>query len=151
MKRFRFPLEIVKRLREHAEQEAQAELGRRIAAQAGASEARAARARALAAAHTELRAGGVSGHQLQLAAGSRDAALLRLAAADAAETAAGDAVERSRASLVEASRALETLDRLELARRDQHRRAVLAEEEATVQDLAEARRARLAVLARRGV
>jgi flagellar export protein FliJ len=140
MKKFSFTLDTVKRLRADAEQAAQAELGKRIAAHRAALEAREARARALELAESQL-AQTAQAHELVQADRDRDAAHFRLGAAAAEGRMAEENVLRSRHQLAEASRAVEILDRLETKRRTEHRSAALAEEEAISQEIAEARRA----------
>jgi hypothetical protein len=140
MKKFAFTLATVKRLRADAEQAAQAELGKRIAAHRAAVEAREARARALELAESELSRNALA-HELVQADRDRDAAHFRLGAAAAEGRMAEENVLRSRYQLAEASRALEILEKLEGKRRAEHRAASLSEEEAISQEIAEARRA----------
>ena len=140
MKKFSFSLDTVKRLRADAEQAAQAELGKRIAAHRAAVEAREARARTLERAESVLSENALA-HELVQADRDRDAAHFRLGAAAAEGRMAEENVLRSRHELAEASRALEILDRLEQKRRTEHRTAALAEDEAVSQEIAEARRA----------
>jgi flagellar biosynthesis chaperone FliJ len=149
MKKFSFNLEIVKRLRADAEQQAQAELGRRIAVHGAAERARALRLRSLELAREQLLAEDLVAHQLAQADRERDAATLRLGAAQAEINNARRDVDSQRLHLAEASRALEILERLEQQRRDAHRTAALAEDEAIVQEIAEARTARRMVQERR--
>jgi hypothetical protein len=142
MKKFSFNLEIVKRLRADAESQAQAELGRRIAAHGAAESARAARERSLERARVQLLATQANAHELAQADRERDAAVLRLGAARAQTNATLRDIDTQRVELTEASRALEVLERLEQTRRQAHRTAALAEDEAIVQEISEARTAR---------
>jgi flagellar biosynthesis chaperone FliJ len=144
MKKFSFTLDTVKRLRADAEQAAQAELGRRIAAHRAAVEAREARERAVQLAESQLTRDAALAHELVQADIERDAAHFRLGAAAGETRMAEESVNRGRGELAEASRALEILDRLETKRRAEHRAAALAEEEQVVQEIAEARRAHAA-------
>jgi len=143
MKKFSFSLDTVKRLRADAEQAAQAELGKRIAAHRAAVDAREARARALELAESQLTMNALA-HELVQADRDRDAAHFRLGAAAAEGRMAEEHVLRSRHELAEASRALEILDRLESKRRAEHRTAARADEEAVSQEIAAARRAHAA-------
>src|SRR5579862_5915333 len=88
MKKFSFNLEIVKRLRADAESQAQAELGRRIAAHDAAERARASRERTLELAREQLRVTQADAHVLAQADRERDAAVMRLGAASAQTSAA---------------------------------------------------------------
>jgi hypothetical protein len=142
MKKFSFNLEIVKRLRADAESQAQAELGRRIAALGAAERAREARERSLERAREQLLATDAHAHQLAQADRERDAAVLRLGAAKAQTSAALRDVDAQRVRLTAASQALEVLERLEQSRRQAHRTAAIAEDEAIVQEISEARTAR---------
>jgi flagellar export protein FliJ len=144
MKRFVFSLETVKRLRADAEHDAQAALGRAMAAHRAAEAAREARRRTLALAEEQLVAPTGPAHALVQADRERQAAILRLGAAEAGRNAARRTVDTSRLDLATASRALEVLERLEERRREAHRAAALREEEAVVQEITEARAARRA-------
>jgi flagellar export protein FliJ len=142
VKRFNFPLDAVKRLRAHGERQAQAELGRRMAAHAAAEAAHAARTRTLEAASARLRASTGSAASLVQADRERSAALLRLENAGVEREAEQSLVLNARQSLAEARQRLETLERLEDKRRKEHREATLREEEALLQDVVQARAAR---------
>src|SRR5436309_787362 len=96
MKKFSFSLDTVKRLRADAEQQAQAELGRRIAAHGAAEAARAERERSLRLAQEHLRRSAALAHELVQADRERDAALLRLGAARVETTSAGRDVAAQR-------------------------------------------------------
>jgi flagellar export protein FliJ len=150
MKTFSFSLQAVKRLRADAEQRAQLELGRRIAAHGAAERARDARRQGLELARRQRAATAAPAHELARADQEHDAALLRLGAADAEAVAAGREVDARRVDLAGASRALEVLERLEERRRSAHRAAALAEDEAAVQEIVESRAARRAAGERRG-
>jgi flagellar export protein FliJ len=143
MKKFSFSLDTVKRLRADAEQAAQAELGKRIAAHRAAVEAREARARTLERAESVLSENALA-HELVQADRDRDAAHFRLGAAAAEGRMAEENVLRSRHELAEASRALEILEKLEDRRREEHRLAAIAEDERQIAEIAESRAARKA-------
>jgi flagellar biosynthesis chaperone FliJ len=142
VKRFTFPLETVKRLRAHAERQAQAELGRRMAAHAAAERALAARAQTLARANARLRAASGTAASLVQADRERTAALLYLESAGTERETERTRVVGARQLLAHASQQLETLERLEEKRRKEHREAVWREEEALLQDVVQARAAR---------
>jgi flagellar export protein FliJ len=146
MKRFQFPLDAVKRLRDYGERQAQAELGRRMAAHEAAERAVAARMRTLEAASARLRAGGTSAASLMQADHERSAALLHVENANAQRDAESKLVDAARVRLAEARKQLETLERLEDTRRKEHREEALREEEALLQDVVQARAARRAQL-----
>jgi flagellar export protein FliJ len=150
MKRFHFPLEAVKRLRAHAERQAQAELGRRMAAHAAAERALAARAQTLARANARLRASSGTAASLVQADRERSAALLYLESATTEREAERTRVVGARQLLAQASQQLETLERLEEKRRKEHREALWREEEALLQDVVQARAARRAQASRIG-
>ena len=142
VKRFKFTLDSVKRLRADEEQRAQAELGRSLATHAAAEAARMERRRSLAAAQAQLQAGVAFAAQLIQSDRERDAAAMRLGAADVAVRQADVAVDASRLELNAASQRLEALERLEERRRTAHRTAALRDEELSVQEIVEARSAR---------
>jgi flagellar export protein FliJ len=146
MKKFSFPLDAVKRLREYGERQAQAELGRRIAAHEATERALAARARTVEAANARLRAPSGTAASLVQADRERSAALLHVASAETANEAERTLVHSARIELAEARMKLETLEHLETRRRQEHREAVLREEEALLQDVVQARAARRAQL-----
>ena len=150
MKKFSFPLETVKRLREYGERQAQAELGRRIAAHEATERALAARARTVEAANARLRAPTGSAASLVQADRERSAAFLHAANATQAHEVERNLVVTARVELAEARMRLETLERLEERRRKEHREAALREEEALLQDVVQARAARRAQLNGRG-
>jgi flagellar export protein FliJ len=150
MKKFSFPLETVKRLREYGERQAQAELGRRIAAHEATERALTARARTVEAANARLRAPTGSAASLVQADRERSAALLHAANATQAHEVERNLVVTARLELAEARMRLETLERLEERRRKEHREAALREEEALLQDVVQARAARRAQLNGRG-
>jgi flagellar biosynthesis chaperone FliJ len=142
LKRFTFNLDSVKRLRADEEQRAQAELGRSLATHAAAEAARLERRRSLMAAQAQLQAGVALAAQLIQSDRDRDAAAMRLGAADVAVRQADAAVGVSRLELNAASQRLEALERLEARRRTAHRVAALRDEELSVQEIVEARSAR---------
>jgi flagellar export protein FliJ len=146
MKKFSFPLETVKRLRAYGERQAQAELGRRIAAHEATERALAARARTVEAANARLRAPTGTAASLAQADRERSAALLPAANASAANEAARARVVGARIELAQARMRLETIEHLEERRRTEHREAALREEEALLQDVVQARAARRAQL-----
>jgi flagellar biosynthesis chaperone FliJ len=146
MKKFTFPLDAVKRLREYGERQAQAELGRRIASHEATERALTARARIVESANARLRAPTGTAASLVQADRERSAALLKVANAEAAVETERTLVVTARVELAEARRRLETLEHLEQRRRDEHRDAVLREEEALLQDVVQARAARRAQL-----
>jgi flagellar export protein FliJ len=149
MKKFSFPLDAVKRLREYGERQAQAELGRRIAAHEATERALAARARTVDAANARLRARSGTAASLVQADRERSAALLHVTSAETANEAERALVVSARVDLAEARMKLETLEHLEARRREEHREAVLHEEEALLQDVVQSRAARRAQLAGR--
>src|SRR3954453_16859387 len=116
MKKFSFSLEMVKRLRADTEQQAQAALGRSIAAHRAAQEARDARARSLEVAQSQLAQPSALAHELARAERERSAAELRFGAASVERRKAEDGVVHPRGELAEASRSLEILERLERKR-----------------------------------
>jgi flagellar biosynthesis chaperone FliJ len=144
MKKFTFPLDAVKRLRAYGERQAQAELGRRIAAHEATERAVAARERTLALANARLRAPSGTAASLAQADRDRSAALLHTAHAVAANETERSLVVGARVELAEARMRLETLEKLEERRRREHREAALREEEALLQDVVQARAARRA-------
>jgi flagellar biosynthesis chaperone FliJ len=144
MKKFSFPLDAVKRLREYGERQAQAELGRRIAAHEATERALAARARTVEAANARLRAPTGTAASLVQADRERSAALLHVTNAETANEAERTLVLGARIELAEARMRLETLEHLEERRRKEHREAALREEEALLQDVVQARAARRA-------
>lgn len=146
MKKFTFPLDAVKRLRAYGERQAQAELGRRIAAHEATERALAARARTLEAANARLRAPSGTAASLVQADRERSAAMLRAATAETANERERAHVVGARVELAEARMRLETLEHLEERRRKEHREAALREEEALLQDVVQARAARRAQL-----
>jgi flagellar biosynthesis chaperone FliJ len=146
MKKFTFPLAAVKRLREFGERQAQAELGRRIAAHEATERAVALRARTLERANARLRAPSGSAASLVQADRERSAALLHAASAETASERERTLVLGARVELAEARMRLETLEHLEERRRKEHREAALKEEEALLQDVVQARAARRAQL-----
>ena len=146
MKKFSFPLDAVKRLREYGERQAQAELGRRITAHEAAQRALAARARTVELANARLRAPSGSAASLVQADRERSAALLHAAHASTASEQERTLVATARVELAEARMRLETLEHLEERRRAEHRDAALREEEALLQDIVQARAARRAQL-----
>jgi flagellar export protein FliJ len=146
VKRFQFPLDAVKRLRAYGEGQAQAELGRRIASHDAAERAVAARNRTLEAANARLRARSGTAASLVQADRERSAALLNMDNASAQRDAEQRMVDDARVRLAEARKQLETLEKLEQARREEHREAVLREEESLLQDVVQARAARRAQL-----
>jgi flagellar export protein FliJ len=146
MKKFSFPLDAVKRLREYGERQAQAELGRRIAAHEATERALDARARTVEAANARLRAPTGTAASLVQADRERSAALLHAASARTAMETERGMVVTARVDLAEARMRLETLEHLETRRRDEHREAMLREEEALLQDVVQARAARRAQL-----
>jgi flagellar biosynthesis chaperone FliJ len=146
MKKFSFPLDAVKRLREYSERQAQAELGRRIAAHEATARALAARERTVEAANARLRAPTGTAASLVQADRERSAALLHAATAATVNEAERTLVVTARVDLAEARMRLETLEHLEARRLEQHREAVLREEEALLQDVVQARAARRAQL-----
>jgi flagellar biosynthesis chaperone FliJ len=149
MKRFSFPLDAVKRLREYGERQAQAELGRRIAAHDAAARAVAARQQTLDVANARLRARSGTAASLVQADRERSAALRHAADAGAASEREGVLVLGARVELAEARMRLETLEHLEERRRREHREAALREEEALLQDVVQARAARRAQIGAR--
>jgi hypothetical protein len=76
----------------------------------------------------------------------RSAALLHVTSAETANEAERALVVSARVDLAEARMKLETLEHLEARRREEHREAVLHEEEALLQDVVQARAARRAQL-----
>jgi flagellar export protein FliJ len=149
MKKFAFPLDAVKRLRAYGERQAQAELGRRIAAHEATERALAARARTLELANARLRAPSGTAASLVQADRERSAAMLRAATAETATEHERTLVVGARVELAEARMRLETLEHLEERRRKEHREAALREEEALLQDVVQARAARRAQLGSR--
>jgi flagellar protein FliJ len=150
VKRFQFPLETVKRLRAHVERQAQAELGRRMAAHAAAERALAVRAQTLDRANARLRARSGTAASLVQADRERSAAMLYLETASVERETERTLVVDARQLLAQASQQLETLERLEEKRRRQHREAAWREEEALLQDVVQAREARRAQAGRIG-
>ena len=146
VKRFQFPLDAVKRLRDYSERQAQAELGRRMAAHEAAERAVAARIRTLESANARLRARSGTAASLVQADRERSAARLHVENASAQSDAELRLVDAARVRLAEARMQLETLERLEDRRRKQHREEALREEEALLQDVVQARAARRAQL-----
>jgi flagellar biosynthesis chaperone FliJ len=149
MKRFQFTLDAVKRLRAHGEREAQAELGVRLASQAAAERAVAARQRTLESANARMRARVTTVASLIHAERERSAARLHVENATAQHEAEVRLVADARVRLAEARKKLESLQRLEDSRRAMHREAAIREEEALLQDVVQARAARQAQLRNR--
>jgi flagellar export protein FliJ len=146
MKKFSFPLDAVKRLREYSERQAQAELGRRITAHEATERALAVRARTVEAANKRLRAPTGTAASLVQADRERSAALLHAANAETANEVERTLVVGARVDLAQARMRLETLEHLEARRREEHRDAMMREEEALLQDVVQARAARRAQL-----
>lgn len=151
MKKFSFNLDSVRQLRADAEQRAQEELGRTLAAAAAAHEARALRERTLARAQEQLTRREAVAHELVQADRDREAATMRLGYAAVESQQAEGQVDDARAQLLVASQALEVLQKLEERRREAHRTAALKDEEAMVAEITEARAARARALARKGI
>jgi flagellar export protein FliJ len=144
MKKFQFTLDAVKRLRAHAERDAQSELGERIAAHAAAERAVEARRRMLEAASGRLRQGLPTVAALLQADRERGVALMLVENAGAAADAEGRMVVDARGRLAEARKALETIEKLEERRRAEHQEQAQREEEELLQDVVQARAARTA-------
>ena len=151
MKKFSFNLDSVRGLRADAEQRAQEELGRTLAAAAAAHEARALRERTLARAQEQLSRREAAAHELVQADRDREAAQMRLGYAAVESQQAEGQVDVARTQLLVASQALEVLQKLEERRREAHRASALKDEEAIVAEITEARAARARAMARKGI
>ncbi len=151
MKRFRFTLETVRDLRDDRQTAAMLVLADRIRTHGHAQSAAEASLRRHRRAQQALAGAGRAAAMLVQADRDRDAARLSLesSAIDLRETTFG--VDAARDDLVEARQALERVTHLEAHRRADHRRRQLAEEERELAEMTEARRARAAAMARRGV
>jgi flagellar biosynthesis chaperone FliJ len=148
MKRFTFTLQAVKDLREDREQAALEALAGRLRAHASAQTA-AERSRARhAAAEDGLRRTRTTGAVLVQADRDRDAARLGLETATLDLSEKTFAVGAARRDVTEAKQAVDMLAKLETRKRDEHVRALLAEEERQVAEIIEARAARRATARR---
>jgi flagellar biosynthesis chaperone FliJ len=148
MKRFTFTLKAVKDLREDRETAALEALADRLRAHASAqSAAERSRARHVAA-EERLRRTRTTASVLVQADRDRDAARLGLETATLELSERTFAVGVARRDVTEAKRAVDMLAKLEQRKRDEHARAVLAEEERDIAEIVEARAARRATARR---
>ena len=155
MKRFRFPLESVRDLREERQASAMVVLAGRVRAHQAAQAAAEARLdrhrRSEAALAKAVSSGPVSAHALVQADADRRGARLTLEEAAASLSESSFAMESARRDLVEAERNVEMLRRLEDRQREAHRLALAQAEERDLADVIEARAARAATTERRRV
>lgn len=155
MKRFRFPLESVRDLREERQTSAMVVLAGRVRAHQAAQAAAEARLdrhrRSEVALAKAVSAGPVRAQALVQADADRRGARLTLEGAAATLADSSFAVESARRDLVEAERAVEMLRRLEDRQREAHRVELARAEERDLADVIEARAARAITAERRRV